>query len=122
VNRSNAAHDRLEAFDAWLCQAPAECVAAAVRAALGPPSDRLSTLLDLPMLDDCGGAPTGTDVERVPQILDQRCTGSALCGIRPGAEQRLHSDQVSGHRAVQLFPTLRTWPIPGPRDVLGGIH
>jgi hypothetical protein len=53
--------DAVQAFDAWLCQAPTERAAAAVRAALGPPSDRISTILDLP-------------------ILDKRAGGSASCG------------------------------------------
>jgi hypothetical protein len=41
----------IDAFDAWLSEAPAERARAAVAAALGPRSDRLSTLLDLPIAD-----------------------------------------------------------------------
>lgn len=41
----------IDAFDAWLTQAPTERTQAAVRAALGPPSGRLASLLDLPLAD-----------------------------------------------------------------------
>ena len=40
-----------DAFDTWLIRAPAERVRAAVRAALAQPSNRISTLLDLPIAD-----------------------------------------------------------------------
>lgn len=39
----------IDSFDTWLGQAPTERSQAAVRAALGPPSGRLSSLLDLPL-------------------------------------------------------------------------
>lgn len=37
-------------FDDWLNEAPVERASAAIRAALGPPGDRTSTLTDLPVL------------------------------------------------------------------------
>jgi len=40
----------IDAFDNWLCQAPAERARAAVHAASGPPSERVSTLIDLPLV------------------------------------------------------------------------
>ncbi len=39
----------IDTLDTWLTQAPTERTQAAVRAALGPPSGRLSSLLDLPL-------------------------------------------------------------------------
>jgi hypothetical protein len=52
----------IDAFDAWLCQAPAERVRAAVAAALSPALERLSTLLDLPIVKSsltfCSFAPS----------------------------------------------------------------
>jgi len=41
----------IDTFDAWLTQAPTERIQVTVRAALGPPSGRLSSLLDLPLAD-----------------------------------------------------------------------
>jgi hypothetical protein len=41
----------IDAFDTWLIQAPAERSRGAVQAALGQPSNRISTLLDLPIAD-----------------------------------------------------------------------
>jgi hypothetical protein len=46
----------IDAFDARLCRAPAGCARAAVAAALGQPSHRLSTLLDLPLADGRAGS------------------------------------------------------------------
>jgi hypothetical protein len=40
----------IDAFDRWLCEAPADRARGAAAAALGPPSERVSTLLDLPIL------------------------------------------------------------------------
>ena len=41
----------IDAFNTWLCQRPADRARSAVQAALGPPSDRISSLLDLPIVD-----------------------------------------------------------------------
>jgi len=41
----------IDGFNTWLLRAPAARSRAAVQAALGVPSDRMSTLLDLPMAD-----------------------------------------------------------------------
>jgi hypothetical protein len=38
-------------FDTWLTRAPVECVRGAVEAAVGPPSSRWPTLLELPVVD-----------------------------------------------------------------------
>ena len=40
----------IDAFDNWLLEAPAERVRAAIATASGPPTNRLSTLLDLPIV------------------------------------------------------------------------
>ena len=40
----------IHGFDDWLCAAPTERACSAVRAALGPPGDGVSTLTDLPVL------------------------------------------------------------------------
>ena len=40
----------VDAFDSWLLQAPAERIRAAVEAAPGPPSGRIPTLPDLPVI------------------------------------------------------------------------
>jgi hypothetical protein len=45
----------VDAFDARLAGRPADTTRAAVRAALGPPSGRVSTLLDLPIVDAAPG-------------------------------------------------------------------
>jgi hypothetical protein len=45
----------IDGFNSWLLHAPAERSRAAVQAALGPPSDRISTLLDLPIADRRAG-------------------------------------------------------------------
>jgi hypothetical protein len=45
--------DAVNAFDVWFAQAAAERARAALAAALGPPSGRLSRLLDLPIVDCC---------------------------------------------------------------------
>jgi hypothetical protein len=47
----------IDAFDTWLSEAPAERVPAAIAAAAGPPSNRLSTLLDLPIVARQRGSP-----------------------------------------------------------------
>jgi len=47
--------DAVHAFDTWLCEAPAERARAAVQAALGPASDRIPSLLDLPVIGGCAG-------------------------------------------------------------------
>jgi hypothetical protein len=47
----------IDAFDTWLSEAPAERVPAAIAAAAGPPSNRLSTLLDLPIVAHQTGSP-----------------------------------------------------------------
>ena len=39
----------VDEFDTWLLHAPAERTRAAVQAAMGAPSNRISTLLDLPI-------------------------------------------------------------------------
>jgi hypothetical protein len=39
----------IDGFNSWLEESPGERSRAAVQAALGPPSDRISTLLDLPI-------------------------------------------------------------------------
>jgi hypothetical protein len=44
----------IDAFDAQLCRAPAACARAAVAAALGQPSHRISALLDLPLAHRAG--------------------------------------------------------------------
>jgi hypothetical protein len=52
----------IDAFDTWLCHAPAERIRATLDAALSPASERLSTLLDLPLVESsltfCTFAPT----------------------------------------------------------------
>jgi hypothetical protein len=45
----------IDAFDAQLDRAPAECARAAVAAALGQPLHRISALLDLPLADGRAG-------------------------------------------------------------------
>ena len=45
----------VDGFDTWLLQAPAERTRAAVQAAMGAPSNRISTLLDLPIADRHAG-------------------------------------------------------------------
>jgi len=47
----------IDAFDTWLSEAPAERVRAAMAAATGPPTDRLSSLLDLPIVARQTGSP-----------------------------------------------------------------
>jgi len=56
----------IHAFDGWLSEAPAERAWAAVRAALGPPRDRTSTLTDLPVLR-CGVDASVQDHEMVTE-------------------------------------------------------
>ncbi len=45
----------VDGFDTWLLHAPAERTRAAVQAAMGAPSNRISTLLDLPIADRHAG-------------------------------------------------------------------
>jgi len=45
----------IDGFNSWLEESPGDRSRAAVRAALGPPSDRISTLLDLPIADGHAG-------------------------------------------------------------------
>jgi len=41
----------VDSFDTWLTRAPVECVRGAVGAAVGPPSGRWPTLLELRIVD-----------------------------------------------------------------------
>ena len=45
----------IDGFNSWLEESPGERSRAAVQAALGPPSDRISSLLDLPIADRYAG-------------------------------------------------------------------
>jgi len=45
----------IDGFNSWLEESPGERSRAAVQAALGRPSDRISSLLDLPIADRHAG-------------------------------------------------------------------